>query len=130
MIKLITSARFIGEIIEDLDLSGADYIHRFYSWIEYALGQMNLSKYYSLKSKIIEINNHRGLLPCDTKYIHSVWAQGTKACGDYGLSYVNTSSSHLVGFDHKGYPISNDKISIDGYHIHSDKSNTKVLLVY
>ena len=51
--KLISSKRFIAESIEDLPMDLSGYIHRFYSWIEYALGQMGLVKYYSSIIKVI-----------------------------------------------------------------------------
>lgn len=133
MVKLITSARFIGETIDDLDLSTSDYIDRFYSWIEYGLGIMGLSKYYTLQSKVVEIDNFKGMLPCDAKFVHSVWTQGSNGYqngGSYGMGYVSASTSPLVGRDFKDYPVSNRLITIDGYHVHSDVKKTKVLIIY
>lgn len=132
MLKLITSARFIGETIEDLDLNTSDYVDRFYSWIEYGLGMMGLAKYYTFQSAVIEIENHRGNLPCDAKFVHSVWTQGAKNTkSDKGtMEYVSTSNSPLVGRDFKDYPVSNRRISIDGSYIHSDVPKATVLLIY
>lgn len=133
MIKLSSSKRFIAEVIEDLNLSSMDYIDRVYSWIENALGVMDMAKYYCLKSEVVKIDNHRGLLPCDYRFLHSVWVtNGSErpTNASLGLAYVPVSSSPLVGRNYEGYPISNKKISIDGYHIHSDAPKAKVLVVY
>lgn len=133
MIKLTSSKRFIAEIVEDLNLSTVDYIDRLYSWIEYGLGMMDMAKYYTLKSEIIQIDNYRGILPCDLVFVHSLWSTnglGSNGNGGVNLAYIPVSTSPLVGFNHKGYPISTRKVSVDGYHIHSDVRKTKVLLVY
>lgn len=130
MIQLVTSKRFIGELLEDLNISSSDYVHRFYSWIEYGIGMMDLAKFYTHRAKVVEIKNHKGMLPCDTKFFHSMWVEGTKPCGNYGLSYIQLSTSPLVGKDFKGYPIANNKISIEGRFINSDKEKQKVLVVY
>lgn len=130
MVKLTTSARFIGELLDDLNLSSGEHIDRFYAWIEYGLGMMGLSKYYSLRSQIVPIENHRGILPCDAHFIHSLWTMQPGMSDQSGLQYINVSTSHLAGRQFKGYPISNNKVSIDGYHIHSDARKGKVLLVY
>ena len=130
MIKLTTSARFIGELLDDLNLSSGDYIDRLYAWIEYGLGMMNLAKYYTLKSTPVDIINHRGILPCDAQFIHSLWTMDLGASDIRGLRYVQVSTSHLAGKQLKGYPISNNKISIDGYYIHSDAPKGKVIIVY
>lgn len=133
MIKLITSARFIGELIDDLDISTSSYVNRFYSWIEYGLGMMDLSKYYSLQSRVVEIDNHRGELPCDAKFIHSIWTQGSgdiQTSNNYGMAYLQTGSSPLIGKNFKGYPVANTRISVDGYYINSDVKKAKVLVVY
>lgn len=133
MIKLISSKRFIAETIEDLNLSSPDYLDRIYSWIEYGLGIMDMSKYYSLKSKWIEIKQHRGQLPCSYKYLHSFWDYNNSCRSSnnpYGLNYVPTSNSPLVGKDYIGYPVANRKISVDGEYIYSDVEKGKLLLIY
>lgn len=129
MIKLSSSKKFIAEVIEDLNLSSNDYIDRMYAWIEQGLGIMDMAKFYSMKTEIIDIVNYRGNLPCDYKFVHSVWAI-TGNTDNNGLAYIPVSTSPLVGFNYKGYPVSNTKISIDGYYIHSDVIKGKVLLVY
>ena len=132
MINLITSKRFIGETIEDLDLNVTDYIDRFYSWIEYGLGIMGLAKYYTIQSAVVEIRNNRGNLPCDAKFIHSVWTQLNKGytTDTSSMGYIPISNSPLVGKDFKDYPQSNTKISLENRTIHSDVKNANILVVY
>lgn len=132
MITFISSKRFIAEVLEDISLNSPDYMDRIYAWIEYGLGQMGMSKYYKFKSEVIEIDNHRGILPCDIKFIHSFWAKGSGGCGcgTSGLTNIFISDNPMVGKDLQGYPRSNARINIDGYHVHSDIRKDKFLLLY
>ena len=124
--KLISSKRFIAESIEDLPMDLSAYIHRFYSWIEYALGQMGLVKYYSLTHRVIDIENHRGELPCNFHFIHSAWIRGN--CNG-GLSYLNLTGSPFIG-ELNSYTKSGNKGRIEDNYIYTDIDKGKILLVY
>lgn len=133
MIKFVSAKKVIAEIVEDLNLSSVDYIDRMYAWIERALGMMDMSKYYTLKAEFVDIDNYKGVLPCDVKFIHSLWETSNSYSVNNlrdNLSYIPVSTSPLVGFNHKGYPISTKKVSVDGYFIYSDIIKSKVLLIY
>lgn len=124
--KLISSKRFIAEAIEDLPMDLSGYIHRFYSWIEYALGQIGLVKYYKLTYKIIEIDNNRGELPCNYHFIHSAWIRST---ADGGLAYLNLTGSPFIGYL-TGYTESGNKGRIEDNYIYTDIKKGKILLMY
>lgn len=128
--KLITSKRFIGELIEDINVSPSDYLHRLYGWIDNGLELMGLTNYYPLTADIASIENKESPLPCDLKYLHSLWVQGESPCGRYGLFNVPLNTDVLNSVDIKDASITRQNISVVGNYIKSPVDNIKVLVIY
>lgn len=124
--KLISSKRFIGEAISDLSIDVTEYIDRIYAWIDSALGQIGLVSFYPLTRQVIEIANHKGKLPCNFQFVHSLW--GVSGCNG-GLGYINLSGSPFIG-DVDGYTSIGNRGSIEGNFVHTDLKEGKLLLVY
>ena len=127
--KLVSAKKFIGQTLENSPIDLTNYIRSFYDWIECALGQIGLVKYYTLTRKIIKIENHRGLLPCDNNFIHSAWIRSTCGCKG-GMVYLNITNSPFIGSCLDNYTRAGNKAAIEGNYINTDIENGNILLVY
>lgn len=127
--RLVSSKRIIAETIEDFPMDLSNYVDSFYRWIEYAIGQIGLVKYYTLTSTVIDIENHRGKLPCCLHFIHSAWIRCSCNCNG-GLGYLNLTGSPFVGHEINNYTKVGNKGSLDGNYINTDIKEGKILLVY
>lgn len=127
--KLISSKKFIGQTLENSPIDISDFIRSIYDWIECALGQIGLVKYYPLTHKVIDIKSHKGELPCDYNFVHSAWIRNNCGCTG-GWSYLNLTGSPFIGNCLDLYTKAGNKGSLEGNYIHTDIDNGKILLVY
>lgn len=123
--KYISSNQFIGRFIQSLGLENTEYVHQFPQWIEDAIDIMCVPKYYTTRTKILEINNHSSPLPCDESNIFAFFVKNNKTA--YRLTMRNNPMiGNLVSF----IPCYDAFGTIDGDCLKTTFKKGEVIIVY
>lgn len=133
-IRYIPADEIIGQILVDFGVNKTDMAYRMYEWIENALEIMTIPNYYVTQGTIINIENQRGVLPCNEKYIHSIWITSTKddtvKINRDSLVKLRIRNNALVGRGISGDFNGVDYASIEGNYIYTSFNKGRVFLVY
>ena len=118
LINYISIKTTIGRFLKELGLEDTSYAQDIPQWVEDAVQIMGIPNYYIHKHKVIKIEDHRGLLPCDIENVFGYWVTnkyGKAKSADclrrlfirdsplFGRGLDNTNSSVAFGTTNGGF---------------------------
>jgi len=100
--KTISSKKLISRIVNELGLANPKELEAdIFAYVDDAIDTMDLSNYYTPKLKPVEVKDNIFKLPCDIKYLHSIYinSSGCSGCGgnNWGVAKLNLRNNPLIG---------------------------------
>lgn len=131
-INYISTKQLIGRILNGIGLESTNFVDSFPQWIEDAINIIGIPKYYIHKHYVININQHKGSLPCDIESIHSLWVDinlnsfSERNC----LRHLTIRNNPLIGNEIKLPYHETAYGNINGRFLETSFYKGKVLIVY
>jgi len=74
-INLVSSEALIGEFLQDYNMNSTDFISRLNRHVVRAIELMDIDTYFKRCYTKISIEENRGILPCEMKYVEGIFIE-------------------------------------------------------
>lgn len=100
-LKLVSSNSIIGELYQDFNIPGSEWVHKAKRWVARGIEVMGLSGYYQRATLWEDVIEYSAPLPCDLRVLGVVLVEGlvdSVACGT-GLPTATTPAVNAIDVD-------------------------------
>lgn len=96
-VKFISSNAVIGELYQDFNIPGSEWVHKAKRWIDRGISLMELGGYYERATLWEDVEEYSAPLPCDRRYLPLILVEGlTDSTCDTGLPIATAPAANSI----------------------------------